>query len=43
VFKVLTLEEHGCELFQAVQQLDFEGIIAKRNADPYTPQTTCTR
>lgn len=39
VFKVLTVEEHGTELFQAVQRLDFEGIIAKRKADPYTPRT----
>jgi ATP-dependent DNA ligase len=39
VFKVLTVEECGIELFQAVQQLDFEGIIAKRKADPYGPKT----
>jgi hypothetical protein len=40
VFKVLAVEEHGCELFQAVQQLDFEGIVAKRKADPYGPKTS---
>ena len=39
VFKVLTVEECGTELFQAVQQLDFEGIIAKRKGDPYTSET----
>jgi bifunctional non-homologous end joining protein LigD len=39
VFKVLTVEECGTELFQAVQQLDFEGIVAKRKADPYTAKT----
>jgi hypothetical protein len=39
VFKLLTVEEHGCELFQAVQRLDFEGIVAKRKVDSYTPKT----
>jgi hypothetical protein len=27
VFKVLSVAECGIELFQAVQQLDFEGIV----------------
>jgi ATP-dependent DNA ligase len=39
VFKVLTVEEHGLELFEAVQRLDLEGIVAKRKADSYTPKT----
>ena len=39
VFKVLSVEECGTELFQSVQQLDFEGIVAKRKADPYGLKT----
>jgi bifunctional non-homologous end joining protein LigD len=39
IFKVLTLEEHGRALFQVSRQLDLEGIVAKRLADPYAPGT----
>jgi bifunctional non-homologous end joining protein LigD len=39
VFKVLSVEEHGCELFEAIQRLDFEGIVAKRKANSYGPKT----
>jgi DNA ligase-1 len=35
--KVLTVEGQGRSLFDAVQRLDLEGILAKRKADPYTP------
>jgi hypothetical protein len=31
--------EHGRELYEAAQRLDLEGIVAKRKADPYSPQT----
>jgi ATP-dependent DNA ligase len=31
--------EHGRELFEAAQRLDFVGIVAKRKADLYSPQT----
>jgi bifunctional non-homologous end joining protein LigD len=37
--RVLAVEEHGRELFEAAQRLDLEGIVAKRKADPYSPQT----
>jgi bifunctional non-homologous end joining protein LigD len=30
---------HGRDLFRAVERLDLEGIVAKRLADPYTPDT----
>lgn len=36
---MLAVEEHGRELFEAAQRLDLEGIVAKRKADPYSPQT----
>jgi len=36
---VLAVEEHGRELFEAAQRLDLEGIVAKRKADPYSPET----
>ena len=39
VLKVLTVEGQGRRLFDAVQRLDLEGIVAKRKADPYTPTT----
>jgi ATP-dependent DNA ligase len=29
----------GRDLFDAAEQLDLEGIVAKRKADPYRPQT----
>ncbi len=36
---MLAVEEHGRELYEAAQRLDLEGIVAKRGADPYSPQT----
>ena len=36
---IMTLGEHGLQLFQAVCQADFEGIVAKRMADPYSDRT----
>jgi bifunctional non-homologous end joining protein LigD len=30
LFRVLAVEEHGRELFEAVQRLDLEGMVAKR-------------
>jgi bifunctional non-homologous end joining protein LigD len=38
--RVLVVEEEGRALFQAAQQLDLEGIVAKRKADTYAPTTT---
>jgi ATP-dependent DNA ligase len=38
--RVLTVPEQGRALFEAVQRLDLEGIVAKRKADPYRPGTT---
>jgi ATP-dependent DNA ligase len=37
--RVLAIEEHGRELFEAAQRLDLEGIVAKRKADQSSPQT----
>jgi bifunctional non-homologous end joining protein LigD len=37
--RMLAIEEHGRELFEAAQRLDLEGIVAKRRADPYSAQT----
>jgi bifunctional non-homologous end joining protein LigD len=37
--RLLAVEEHGRELYEAAQRLDLEGIVAKRKADPYSPQT----
>jgi bifunctional non-homologous end joining protein LigD len=37
--RVLAVEEHGRELFEAVQRLDLEGIVAKRKRDAYSRQT----
>jgi ATP-dependent DNA ligase len=31
--------EHGRGLFQAVCQMDLEGIVAKRKSDSYLPET----
>ena len=39
IFKVLTVDERGWDLFEAVQRTDFEGIVAKRKSDPYAPGT----
>jgi ATP-dependent DNA ligase len=35
---MLAMEEHGRELFEA-PRLDLEGIVAKRKADSYAPET----
>jgi bifunctional non-homologous end joining protein LigD len=40
VSRVLTVEKDGRQLFEAAQRLDLEGIIAKRKADPYSPEVT---
>ncbi len=37
--RVLTVDGDGRELFEAVQRLDLEGIVAKRKVDSYGPQT----
>jgi ATP-dependent DNA ligase len=37
--RVLAVEEHGRELYEAAQRLDLEGIVAKRKADHYSPET----
>jgi ATP-dependent DNA ligase len=36
---VLSIEERGRYLFRAAEQLDLEGIVAKRKADAYGPAT----
>jgi ATP-dependent DNA ligase len=36
---VLKVEERARHLFEAAQRIDLEGIVAKRKADPYTPET----
>jgi hypothetical protein len=37
--RVLTVAAEGRALFEAVQRLDLEGIVAKPKADPYRPDT----
>jgi len=37
--QVFSIEERGRDLFDAVQRLDLEGIVAKRRADPYRRET----
>lgn len=37
--RILAVEEHGRQLYEAAQRLDLQGIVAKRKADPYSPQT----
>jgi bifunctional non-homologous end joining protein LigD len=39
LYKILTIEEHGRALFAAARRLDLDGIVAKRKADPYLPNT----
>jgi bifunctional non-homologous end joining protein LigD len=36
---VFSVRGRGLDLFTAAQRLDLEGIVAKRLADPYTPDT----
>lgn len=40
LYKVLTVDECGRALFEAIRKLDLEGIIAKRKRDPYSPDAT---
>jgi bifunctional non-homologous end joining protein LigD len=40
VSQVFSVEERGRDLFDAVQRLDLEGIVAKRKTDQYAPDTT---
>jgi ATP-dependent DNA ligase len=37
--QVFSTEERGRDLFDAAEQLDLEGIVAKRKADLYRPET----
>jgi len=39
IILVPSFGQHGRELFEAACQLDLEGIIAKRKADPYGQET----
>jgi ATP-dependent DNA ligase len=39
VSQVFSTEERGRDLFAAAARLDLEGIVAKRKADPYSPET----
>jgi bifunctional non-homologous end joining protein LigD len=36
---VFSIEGRGRDLFEAVERLDLEGIVAKRKGDPYRPDT----
>jgi bifunctional non-homologous end joining protein LigD len=38
--QVFTIEERRRDLFDAVQRLDLEGIVAKRKGDPSSAHTT---
>jgi bifunctional non-homologous end joining protein LigD len=40
ISQVFSIEERGRDLFDAVQRLDLEGIVAKRRTDPYAAYTT---
>jgi bifunctional non-homologous end joining protein LigD len=37
--QVFSIEERGRDLFAAAERLDLEGIVAKRKADAYRPET----
>ena len=39
LYKVFTLAEHGRALFETARRMDLEGVVAKRAADPYGPET----
>jgi bifunctional non-homologous end joining protein LigD len=39
LYKIFTLQEHGRALFETARKMDLEGIVAKRAADPYSPET----
>ena len=38
--RVFSIQGRGRDMLGAAQQLDLEGIVAKRKADPYNPETT---
>jgi bifunctional non-homologous end joining protein LigD len=38
--RVIMVPNDGMALFRAAQQLDLEGIVAKRKANPYAPGTS---
>ena len=38
--RVFSIEERGRDMLAAIQQLDLEGIVAKRKTDAYAPDTT---
>ncbi len=40
LYKVLTVDECGRALFEAIRKMQLEGIVAKRKCDPYTEATT---
>jgi ATP-dependent DNA ligase len=37
--QAFSIEERGRDLFAAAERLDLEGIVAKRKADRYAPET----
>jgi bifunctional non-homologous end joining protein LigD len=37
--RIFSIERRGKDMLAAAQQLDLEGIVAKRKADPYGPET----
>jgi bifunctional non-homologous end joining protein LigD len=37
--RVFAVDDRGRDLFAAAERLDLEGIVAKRKADPYGPET----
>jgi ATP-dependent DNA ligase len=37
--QVFSIEDRGRDLFAAAERLDLEGIVAKRKADAYRPET----
>jgi len=39
LYKVFTLAEHGRALFEATRKMELDGVVAKRLADPYAPDT----
>jgi hypothetical protein len=41
--RVLAVEEHGRELYEAAQRLDLEGIVAKRKQTPTRRRPSGTR
>jgi ATP dependent DNA ligase domain len=43
VSQVFSIVERGRDLFDAAERLDLEGIVAKRKADPYRPETVWYR